>query len=421
MSTVDPASSAKVFLTTSNWHVWMPQMRRVLRKVGLWGHIDGTDTKPVPGTAAGAPTQKDLRQWHRDENKTIGEILDVCEPGLRSQIEATTDGLTAAEMWGRLQEKYGKPSLAVMASIKFSISLKTCPEGGSVQEYASWLQQENNKLAGSKLEYDDLNLAIHLLAGLPKSMQSIRQVIVARPPEQITFENVRATLIEFEHTEQMSNTLSRLSVTPGPADTPSAMAATGRPGNNRYQTGKYCSFHGTDTHNDAECRSQQAGRNNPANRRNNNNTGRPKGKAKPESANSSTAEQGGDDEPNGDVYFISTDMGSSDSDEHTALAATTIPVSPAPTGQTANRTVWMVDSAATLHFCRSKDGMTDYVPTSGNRSNWEMAVTWRSPALAISVLSCSTRAPRPRLSLSPMSAMSPSWPSTSCRSLAWIP
>jgi hypothetical protein len=60
-------------------------------------------------------------------------------------------------------------------------------------------------------------------------------------------------------------------------------------------------------------------------------------------------------------------MGSSDSDEHTALAATTIPVSPAPTGQTANRTVWMVDSAATLHFCRSKDGMTDYVPTSGKQ------------------------------------------------------
>ena len=44
MTTVDLASSAKVLLTTSNWHVWMPQMRRVLRKVGLWGHI----TAPTP-------------------------------------------------------------------------------------------------------------------------------------------------------------------------------------------------------------------------------------------------------------------------------------------------------------------------------------------------------------------------------------
>ena len=40
MTAVDLASSAKVLLTTSNWHVWMPQMRRILRKVGLWGHID---------------------------------------------------------------------------------------------------------------------------------------------------------------------------------------------------------------------------------------------------------------------------------------------------------------------------------------------------------------------------------------------
>jgi hypothetical protein len=369
MSSVDSTSSSKILLTTSNWHVWMPQMRRALRKVGLWGHIDGTDAKPVSGPAGGAPapTQRDLRLWYRDENSTIGEILDVCEPGLRSQVEATADGLSAAELWSTLQDKYGKPSLAVMAGIKFSISLKTCSEGGSVQDHASWLQQENNKLAGSKLEYDDLNLAIQLLAGLPRSMQSIRQVIVARPPEQITFENVRAALIEFEHTEQMSNALSRLSMTPGPADTPSAFAATGRPSNNRPRTGKYCSLHGTDTHSDAECRSQQPGSNNFANKKSNDNIGHPNGKAKPESANSSTAEQEDDDEPDEDIYFVSTDLGSSNSEESTALTATTMPVSPTAPGQTATCTVWMVDSAATLHVCRSNDCMTNYAPTSGKR------------------------------------------------------
>jgi transposase InsO family protein len=360
-NTLSSSPATKTLLNDANWHVWRPLMRLTLMERGVWGHIDGSDPKP-PAPADGATMSTELRKWNREENKAIAEILNGCEPGLRGKLMVDTATITSAGLWKKLETSFKEPGVGVMLTIRFGILTRFCPEGGSVQEHADLMVSENNKLVGSGLEFDDLTLAAQLLLTLPKSLQAIRQTFLTRPRDQLTFENVKAALLAVDHTDRLAGLIrGENPLTPTES---SAMYNNGPLTSPRDSTpkrpikGKWCDYHRSATHSNADCRQQQSsgsttptGKANTAQQR----SGKPtKGKAKQNSANASSKEE---PESDGDeAMFVTLDSEL----EPSALTATTNPDS--PTGQ--DSTVWMVDSAATLHFCRSNEGMVGYTPAT---------------------------------------------------------
>jgi hypothetical protein len=369
MSTTDSTSSTTatpVLLTTSNWYVWKPQMELSLAHDGLWAYASGSYPRPIVDAAnSSAAALKELRLWTIAEGKTRANIILACEPGLRSDLMNGPVGrFTSAELWAHLEGKYGRPDPSVMANIRLALSVRVCPEDSSAAavEHAAWLQRENNKLLGSSMEFNDLHLAMQLLATLPKSMEPVRQSIMSRDVSDITFENVRSAIVRFDQSEQSSVTMSRFVGTQGATDTPAAMATTGKPSTPRTWR---CSFHKSNSHSDAQCKSQQGSSNDKVSKENSNNSTQSSTKTKAKtkgSANSSTAsdKKRDDTDDDGDIYFASVDT-----QDATAFRASTSPVASSSAGPTIKHTVWMVDSAATHHFSSSKDCMTQFKPATG--------------------------------------------------------
>jgi hypothetical protein len=362
-NTVSSSATAKLLLNDSNWHVWKPLMRLTLMERGVWGHVDNSDPRPAP-PAGDAPMSTDLRKWNREENKAIAEILNGCEPGLRGKLMADAATVTSAGLWKKLETSFKDPGIGVMLTIRFGILTRFCPDEGSVREHADLMVSENNKLIGSGLEFDDLTLAAQLLLTLPKSMQAIRQTFLTRPREQLTFENVKAALLAVDHTDRLAG-LIRGENPVTPTDS-SAMYNNGpftspRDKPKRPTNGKWCDYHRSATHSNADCRQQQqsSNSNTPSGKANmaQHKSGKlTNGKAKQSSANVSSKDEGGPDDDGYDSMFVTLDS----EIEATALTAATNPAS--STGE--DTTTWMVDSAATLHFCRSNADMVNYTPTS---------------------------------------------------------
>jgi hypothetical protein len=327
---------------------------------GLWAYVSGSYPRPtVDAVNPSASALKELRLWTIAEGKARANIILACEPGLRSDLMiGPLSKFTSAELWTYLEEKYGKPDPSVMANIRLTLSVRGCPEDSSAAavEHAAWLQRENNKLLGSTMEFNDLHLAMQLLATLPKSMESVRQSMMSRGLADITFENVRSAIVRFDQSEQSSQTMSRIIGTQGAADTPAAMAATGRPSPpSTPRTAWRCSFHKSNSHSDAQCRSQKEG----ASKKTPANSPHPSSRVKAGvtgSANSSTASdrKRDDNDSDSDAYFAS------------ALRTSTSPIASTPSSAepTTQHTVWIVDSAATHHFSPSKDCMSKFEPAS---------------------------------------------------------
>ena len=332
-------------LSTTNWYLWRPEMEMQLQMAGLWGHVSGSTRQPVVDEDHPDPSAvKEETRWIEREGKARATILYGCEPVLRHKVSASTKDLTVANMWSAMQSKYSKPNRAVMATVKFAMSIKACPEGSDVVAHAAWLQRENDKLIGSRMEFDDFNLALHLLATLPPSYTSFRQSFISRADEDFTFDAVYAALVEEQSTEQLSASYARLS-TRGrePSAAVTAMATTAT-------AGKHCKVHGFGGHSDAECKVQQGGKQGSQSSS--------KGKRYPkESANSSTANERATSDSDEDAFVV---IECPDG----ALSATSA-TTPAPSRAHATDTTWMVDSAATHHFCISSEHMTNYRPSAG--------------------------------------------------------
>jgi hypothetical protein len=346
-------------------------MELSLAHEGLWAYASGFYPRPISDAVnPSSSTLKELRLWTIAEGKTRANIILACEHGLRSDLmSAPVSTFTSAQLWTHLEKTYGKADPSVMANIRLTLSVRVCPDDSSTAavEHAAWLQRENNKLLGSTMEFNDLHLAMQLLATLPKSMEPVRQSIMSRDITDITFENVRSAIVRFDQSEQSSHTMSRIVGTQGPADSPAsgAMATTSRPSPSRAVKAWRCSFHKSNSHTDAQCRSQQGTANVKVSKENPTGPAQPSTGAKARikgSANSSTASDKKRDahDSDSDAYFASVDSSSSSiTQEASALRTSTSPVASRIT-----HTVWMVDSAATHHFSSSKDCMTQFEPTN---------------------------------------------------------
>jgi transposase InsO family protein len=357
---VSSSPVTKLLLNDSNWHVWKPLMRLTLMERGVWGHLDNSDPKPAP-PLDGAAMSTELRKWNREENKAIAEILNGCEPGLRGKLMVDTATSTSAGLWKKLETSFKDPGIGVMLTIRFGILTRFCPDEGSVREHADLMVSENNKLIGSGLEFDDLTLAAQLLLTLPKSMQAIRQTFLTRPREQLTFENVKAALLAVDHTDKLAGLIrgeSAATTTESSAMYNNGPFTSPRDQPKRPINGKWCDYHRSASHSNADCRQQQPSNNSntPSGKANMapHKSGKPKGHAKPNSANASSKVESESDDEEAMIVTLDSEI------EPSALTATSNPA--LQTGQ--DTTVWMVDSAATLHFCRNNDDMVDYTPTT---------------------------------------------------------
>ena len=370
-----PSSSSDelIPLTVYNWTQWRMQMSRVLRGMGLWEHATGEELKPILSNPASDASRKALSQWRKDESKAIAALLHTCEPGIRSEMQIyarvgssrTDTDVTAATLWKHMTDKYGKPSVAHVAGITYGMVLRRCTPGEDPVQFASWLQTENNKLEGSKYQYDTGRLAMHLLMSLPDHLDPLRQSFLLKSEDDLKFNDVHAALTTHGHSTRTKGVLDRgVLDTPTPAAAVMATTAIDTQPARQYR----CSLHRTDSHSDAECFRQQkdgqisgsgGGR---GSGRGSSGGGRGRGKAPTPgaSANSCTAyraQQRHDDEDVDDYLCYISSVQAEPSD---ALATTTLLSSPPLASTSDGRTVWMVDSGATHHFCSSRDGMTAF-------------------------------------------------------------
>jgi transposase InsO family protein len=211
-------------------------MQSRLKGKACYKYVFRLDEKPKDAANKAEPTEAEIKllsPWRDGDEKAFSLIRDCCEP---DTLATVPNDITSAELWATLKSICSNPGAAHYAIIKMDLTHRKCADDGNVREHVAWLRQENKKLAGSAYQLDDANLALQLISTLPPRMQPLRQTLIARKVEEITFEAVASDVISSQTSEELADKVRASSTTA--ESSASALYGYGPMSSRSPQTGK---------------------------------------------------------------------------------------------------------------------------------------------------------------------------------------
>ena len=148
-------------LNGSNYPTWKVQCQMVLMKYGLWGNINGTETRP-PASESEKKYIKFNTRWDR----ALAIIVLSVDSSLLYLVGEATDPIV---VWKMLAAQFRKKTWANKLHLRrklYSLKLK---EGGSVQEHIKAMTEtfSERSVIGDPITEEDR--VVHLLASLADS------------------------------------------------------------------------------------------------------------------------------------------------------------------------------------------------------------------------------------------------------------
>lgn len=217
-------------LTPNNYHTWKSHMSHILEAEGALEIVLGNVNEPPHGAGAAAEARLDKYQTRVGKAKT--HIYGSCHASIQPRIQ----GKSAQDMWSALKDEYDKASTISGRFLVHNRFENLRFTEGTLSEFIGKMMDCRNELAFSDKPIDDDTFIRRLLRNLPKDIYgSIIQVILAKPVEELTVENVNKWLQSFE-AERLDEQKEPTATT----SIPRALTATSFPSNR----GQRHSFHG---------------------------------------------------------------------------------------------------------------------------------------------------------------------------------
>lgn len=147
-------------MNETNYPTWKVQCQMTLMKDGLWGIVNGTETRPPTGDA-----QK-LAKFDKQWDKALATIVLSVDTALLYLVGEPTSPI---EVWQILADQFQKKTWANKLHLKKKLYSLRLIDGGSVQEHLRTMTETFNALSilGDVITEEDR--VVHLLASLPES------------------------------------------------------------------------------------------------------------------------------------------------------------------------------------------------------------------------------------------------------------
>ena len=162
-----------------NWQVWKYQMQVILEARELWGHVDGTATRPAlsESSSSGSSAQSTFEKAVR---KTKALLVTSINSGL---VHLITECQTPKEIWDKLKERFERNTVANKLFLKqkfFSMKMK---DSDSVDEHLRRMKEITDQLAAIKAPIPEDEHIVALLLSLPRSYNTLITALTAKGDE----------------------------------------------------------------------------------------------------------------------------------------------------------------------------------------------------------------------------------------------
>lgn len=147
-------------LKGDNYPTWKIQCQMALMKDGLWGIVNGTETRPSPAEAD--KVAKFINKW----DKALAIIVLSIHPPLLYLVGEPTSPI---EVWQKLADQFQKKTWANKLHLRKKLYSLRLKESGSVQDHIRTMTETFNALSVIGDTITDEDRVVHLLASLPDS------------------------------------------------------------------------------------------------------------------------------------------------------------------------------------------------------------------------------------------------------------
>ncbi len=219
-------------LNESNYHDWKIQMEALLEEKGLFGVVNGRDTRP-----SGPPTLKQVKTFLEKQRVARAKIILTVEPSQLPHVWDTTD---LAIIWRKLGHIHHACGLGILLTMRMDFFKRSMPLNSTVASWITKVRHAAYRLEECYCAEEDLTTDVSdpltphsspppvvsdldkigvLLNGLPTSYQAIVVNITGIPLLSLNFEDVVTHLMNEEGRQW--NFLLPVSAKPSRAPSPS--------------------------------------------------------------------------------------------------------------------------------------------------------------------------------------------------------
>ncbi|GBE88168.1 Retrovirus-related Pol polyprotein from transposon TNT 1-94 [Sparassis crispa] len=225
-----------------NFQTWKYRTTTILRLLGLYSLIDGTEADP--GTV---DTMKKA-EWDVRNNEALAQITLTLKD---EPLNGVMYSMTAQDAWEKLNRRYegrGKQTLAYLISDLFRSTLS---DESPLEPQLNTMQQKAHILETLGLTLDDTLIAIAMAISLPPSYSTLRTILMASD-SKLTVEKVVNEVLSEE--KRRGETTAASALIAKHADTKSKSKGKDK---DKKKKGK-CAFCGYTGHTKDECRKFKA-------------------------------------------------------------------------------------------------------------------------------------------------------------------
>ena len=337
-------------LDSTNWGIWQERITDVLKEKQLWKYAAGTSIRPIVDNAEPDSTKREAQQdklikWNDEDDKASAILRKHMSDMELSHVRGAT---TCKEVWDRIcaaqsTEQHLSSLVAHMAEI---INMRL-PEGADLsttQQHIHRMRQLNQRLkdSGRDMDFKEGTMAGILSNSFPSSYDPVKMSLGQLDHKAYTFKAVERAMLD----ELARRSLSAASTSPQSSESSAMYTNKARPpdkkkerpskannnnNNNKKKTNTnaFCTHCGRDYHTIDQCRDRQRA------------LQRAEQRFSQVEGSANAAIEGEHS------YFVS--LGNKAPKQVTSVLQ------------------WVVDSAASQHFCNQRQWFSHFEPVLGRR------------------------------------------------------
>lgn len=172
-----------VKLNNTNYQAWKYKVEKLLKREGTWRAL--STPKPIGNEEA-------IESWEVKDEKAQGTICLLLED---DQTPHTLEKKTAKEIWDALEKYHQKASGINKFSLVVELLQLKLSEGEDLEKHISKIQELTNNLTALGSKGINEFAPWIILHSMPPSYHTLVSILASKPEEELTIDNIKATLI----------------------------------------------------------------------------------------------------------------------------------------------------------------------------------------------------------------------------------
>ena len=164
-----PSSVPKLLATGLNWTAFSMHFEDAIRAKGLWGHFDGSISKPTVSSPATADEVTALAQWDKDDLSAKALLTHRIPDSTLIRVHGKP---LLKDRWDLIKNEYTSKGAFAQADLRSHFMESKCPDKGNVREFLDSLRVKKEELSTYGVMIEDKDYRSTIITSLPHHLSN---------------------------------------------------------------------------------------------------------------------------------------------------------------------------------------------------------------------------------------------------------